>query len=196
MFELNWQTYSSQIHTFLNDLEVSDANGIGISADLAFSQWLKKCYSLRVAEGEIFFIGNGASASLASHFAADILKNGRIRTHLFTDLTLLTALANDEGYEQSFSLPLAWTMRRGDMLVAISSSGASPNILSAVEAAWQKGGYVVTLSSFRRDNPLRYAGHLNFYIPAPTYGLAESCHAALLHYWTDKMTSIGIQEGA
>lgn len=74
----------------------------------------------------------------------------------------------------------------GDILVAISSSGKSINILNAVQTTKKLGGRVITLSAMSADNPLRKAGELNFYIPAQSYGMAETCHAALLHYWIDR----------
>ena len=76
-------------------------------------------------------------------------------------------------------------MVSGEMLVAISSSGQSLNVLKAVEVAAALGGYVVTLSGMAHDNPLRKLGHLNFYVPAKTYGYAEATHTAILHYWMD-----------
>jgi D-sedoheptulose 7-phosphate isomerase len=71
------------------------------------------------------------------------------------------------------------------MLVAISSSGRSPNILAAVDAAEELGLTVVTLSAKDAENPLRRRGHLNLYVAAETYGLAETSHAAALHWWMD-----------
>jgi D-sedoheptulose 7-phosphate isomerase len=72
------------------------------------------------------------------------------------------------------------------MVVAISSSGRSANILQAVQTTRKTGGKVITLSAMQRDNPLHNLGDLNFYIPAPSYGMAETCHAAILHYWIDR----------
>ncbi|RLC10378.1 MAG: hypothetical protein DRI57_20490 [Deltaproteobacteria bacterium] len=73
------------------------------------------------------------------------------------------------------------------MLVAISSSGNSPNVLAGCEMAMSLGGYVVTLSAMKSDNLLISQGNLNFYVPAETYGAAETCHAAILHFWMDQM---------
>ena len=137
--------------------------------------------------GTIFLVGNGASASMASHFSADITKNLHIRTQIFTDLSLITACANDICYEEVYAEPLHWSMKRGDMLVAISSSGNSPNIVRAIDTAKAIGGRIITLSAMDVDNKIRSMGDLNFYIPANTYGLAETCHAAILHYWVDLM---------
>ena len=69
---------------------------------------------------------------MASHFAADLAKNGRVRAEVFTDLSLITAVANDINYDSVFAEPLRWQMREGDMLVAVSSSGNSPNVVAGV----------------------------------------------------------------
>ena len=124
---------------------------------------------------------------MASHFAADLAKNAHVHTQVFSDLSLITAISNDIGYEQVFALPLQRRAEAGDMLVAISSSGRSPSVLAAVEVARTLGLTVVTLSAMTPDNPLRGSGTLNAWIAASTYGLAETGHAAILHRWMDMM---------
>ena len=187
----HWDAYVQIVGDLLARTSASERMGAELNMDKALRLWHDAALEVRTADREIFFIGNGASASMASHCAADIMKNSGIRTRVLTDLSALSALANDEGYDNVFALPLQWYMREGDMLVAISSSGRSPNILQAVETAHRKGGSVATLSAFDADNPLRQAGDWNFYVPAPHYGWAESCHAAILHHWMD-MASVGM----
>lgn len=146
--------------------------------------------ALRRADRTTYLIGNGASASMASHMAADLAKNAQVNTQVFTDAALITALANDCSYEDVFAEPLAQRMRPGDMLVAISSSGNSPNIVKACRTARNLKGSVVTLSAMAAENKIRTLGELNFWIPADAYGLAETCHAALLHFWMDGMAAV------
>ena len=184
-----WEACATHIGHLLLSTRATDISGVSLGMQEAFHTWHAKTLELRANDGEIYLIGNGASASMASHCAADIMKNGHVRARVFTDMSLLTAVGNDEGYEKAFSLPLERYIRPHDMLVAVSSSGRSPNIMNAVGLAQQKGGHVVTLSAFDDDNPLRSAGDLNFYVPAPCYGWAESCHAAILHYWMDFFTN-------
>ena len=124
---------------------------------------------------------------MASHFAADVAKNAGIRTYVFTDSALITALANDTRYEEVYAEPLRWYMQKSDMLIAISSSGNSPNVVNAVKTAEQIGGTVITLSAMSPDNSIRKMGDINFYIPAQTYGMAETAHAAILHFWMDSI---------
>jgi D-sedoheptulose 7-phosphate isomerase len=142
---------------------------------------------VRDRRGTVYLVGNGASAAMASHFAADLAKNAHVHTQVFSDLSLITAISNDIGYDQVFALPLQRRAEAGDMLVAISSSGRSPNVLAAADVARTLSLTLVTLSAMDADNPLRARGALNVWIPASDYGLAETGHAALLHHWMDMM---------
>ena len=181
----SWTQNISALHTILNNVFVSDKSGNALGSEAAFGQWKEKMLEIRTKNKTIYFVGNGASASMASHFAADTAKNGGFRTRVFTDLSLITAIANDISYEEVFAEPLRWYMEKGDMLVAISSSGNSPNVVRAVQTAGDAGGIVITLSAMGEDNAIRKKGDLNFYVSAQSYGLAETAHAAILHYWMD-----------
>jgi D-sedoheptulose 7-phosphate isomerase len=159
--------------------------GRELPLDQGFARWQALTRSLRRRRGAIYLIGNGASASMASHLAADLAKNAAVHTEVFSDLALITAVSNDLGYEQVFSHPLSVRARAGDMLVAISSSGRSANVLEAVRLARRRRLSIVTLTAMSPDNPLRRLGAYNFFVEATTYGMAETCHAALLHHWMD-----------
>lgn len=151
----------------------------GISA---FYRAVSKCAA---ASGKVIYIGNGGSSSIASHMAADLWKNGGIKTLCFTDPALLTCLANDLGYENVYAAPAESFAEKGDVFVAISSSGKSPNILKAAGVALKKGCVLVTLTGFGADNPLRSMGAVNFYVPSPVYGVVETAHSAICHAVVD-----------
>jgi len=191
---MNWINNILNLENCLKSLSARNKAGDETDSDSAFAQWKDRTVQVREDRKTVYLIGNGASASMASHFAADLAKNGRVRTEVFTDLSLMTAVANDINYESVFSEPLRWQMLKGDMLLAISSSGNSPNVLAGCKTALSLGGYVVTLSAMKPDNALRSLGNLNFYVPAETYGAAETCHAAILHYWMDQMV-LGVSNG-
>ena len=180
-----WQQNVSNLSRFLATLSVRDSKGTDLKEDEGFACLRKLTWRVNSEGGTIYFFGNGASASMASHFSADMAKTGGVRTMVFTDLSLLTAVANDFNYEDVYAEPLKWYMKRKDMVVAISSSGNSPNIVRAVVQAKRLGGTVITLSAMSEENVIRKLGDLNFYVPAKTYGLAETAHAAILHYWMD-----------
>lgn len=186
-----WTDDITRLGGTLARLSFRDARGRDIPVDEAFRMWRRLTLALRKKHGAVYLIGNGASASMASHFAADLAKNARLHTEVFSDLSLITAITNDMGYEHVFSEPLRRRGKRGDMLVAISSSGRSPNILRAVATARRLGLTVVTLSAMSPRNPLRSLGDLNAYVAAGDYGLAETCHAAVLHHWMDLVEATG-----
>ena len=184
-----WDQNIQVLYDILNALSILDVSGNALHPDIALDKWKALTLKIRESDNVVFFVGNGASASMASHFAADIAKNAGIRTYVFTDIALMTALANDLCYEEVYAEPLRWNMKEDDMLVAISSSGNSPNIVRAVKAAKSLNGTVITLSAMGEENAIRKLGDLNFYVPAQTYGLAETAHAAILHCWMDMVES-------
>ena len=145
-------------------------------------KWVRRvAHETHDSGNKIMFIGNGGSAGIASHLAIDFSKNGGLRSLSFNDPSALTCLANDLGYENVFAKQIEMHARPGDLLMAISSSGRSPNILSAVAAARMRDCRVVTYSGFTEDNDLRCLGDVNFYVHATEYGFVEISHLALCH---------------
>lgn len=179
----------------LRSLSVRDAAGRDMDVNAGFEEWCDRTLTLRDRGRAIYLIGNGASASMASHFAADLAKNGHLHTEVFSDLSLITAISNDIGYDQVFAEPLKRRAVEGDMLIAISSSGKSPNVLAAARVARERRLTLVTLSAMSPENPLRKSGDLNFYVPAQQYGFAESAHAAILHNYMDMVQARTPVEG-
>lgn len=143
----------------------------------------------RAATGgnKVMLVGNGGSASIASHIATDLLKNVSISALAFNDASLLTCLSNDLGYEQVFSRPIEMLAKKNDVVFCISSSGSSQNILNAAGAAKKSGCSIVTLSGFGADNPLRKMGDVNFYVPSRSYGDVEIAHMAICHAVVDQL---------
>lgn len=143
----------------------------------------------RKKDRRVYYVGNGGSAGIALHMATDFQKNGRMKTQTFFDPTLLTCMANDYGYEYVFSKPLGMHAEQDDVLIAISSSGKSPNIINAVSVAKEKRCKVITFSGFAEDNPLRMMGDLNVYVPSFEYGIVESIHNLILQQIVDEIKS-------
>ena len=143
------------------------------------------CHQARERENTIYFVGNGASATMASHMAADFSKNCGCRSMAFNDIAMMTAVSNDIHYEECFAVPLARFAKEDDILVTVSSSGNSQNVIKVIERAREMGLVVVTLSGMAADNRSRILGDLNFWVPADTYGLVEAGHQALLHCLLD-----------
>ena len=181
-----WDLYREGFGDRVGALEATDRKGQGLGLDDAFTAWVDLTRKTHERGRSVFFIGNGGSAMIASHMATDACKNGHLRAMSFSDVALLTATANDLAYEQVFSLPLERLARPGDLLIAISSSGNSPNIVRALESSRTLGLRAVTLTGMDGGNRARTLGDLNFYVPLSRYGWTESAHQVILHYWFDQ----------
>jgi len=158
-----------------------------VNAD-AVAQLIDILLSARDRDAQIFLLGNGGSAATASHFANDIGYGSRSWTRPFRATSLcdnaavVTAIANDFGYEAIFVTQLKTAMRRGDVVVAISVSGNSPNVVGAVEYANAHGGVTVGLTGCDGGR-LKEIAHLNVHVPtnAGEYGPAEDGHMVIDH---------------
>lgn len=165
------------------ELTAALGNIEGLDAELL----VRRCAALHDARSRVFFVGNGASAAISDHMAADWMKAAGFSAFSLNSPPAVTAIANDIGYEQVFSVQLRAHACARDMLVAISSSGQSRNILAAIKEARHLGMYIVTLSGFSPDNPLRKLGHENIYVPSSKYGVVEVGHHAILHGVLDRL---------
>ena len=135
---MNWKKNIENLNQCLNDISFRNNEGKEIEPDTGFLEWLKRTQNVRKSNNTIFLVGNGASASMACHMAADVAKTGKIKTQVFTDVSLITAIANDISYDEVFAEPIKLQMAENDMLVAISSSGNSKNIIRACEECRKK----------------------------------------------------------
>lgn len=142
--------------------------------------------ALRDRRNSLYFIGNGGSTAIASHMAIDWLNRAHVSAFALNDGPALTCLSNDYGYEEVFHRQLLQHLRSGDMLMIISSSGKSPNVLRSLQAA-NGIASIVTFSGFAPDNPLRKFGGANFYVPSSDYGIVETAHLGILHALLDKV---------
>lgn len=134
---------------------------------------------------QIFFLGNGGSSAIASHMTADFMKNGGMRTVSLYDNALITCMGNDYGYEYVFSKPLDFLINSNDLLVVISSSGNSANVVNAIRVAKGKSAKVITFTGFLRDNLCKQLGDYNLYVPDQRYGMVESLHNLFLQQIVD-----------
>lgn len=178
--------YVDTVSRALKEMVVTDTDGKSLPREQGLSDWCTLTAEIKATGKTMFFTGNGASAMMAGHMAADASKNGGFRSLAFNDAALMTAVSNDIDYAESFAMPLGRFADPGDVLVTISSSGNSPNIVRAIEKAREIGLRVVTLSGMHPDNRSRALGDLNFYLPADTYGVVEAGHQVLLHCWLDR----------
>ncbi|MCG8564112.1 MAG: SIS domain-containing protein [Desulfobacterales bacterium] len=152
----------------------------------SFSAAASACDALflqvRESRSRVWWIGNGGSAALCSHLAQDMMNKMGLRSQFCGDAALMTCMANDFGYDQVYKRPLECLGDEGDILVAVSSSGASENILQGVRTARKKGMNLITLSGFDGENPLWCeSSRIAFHVPSRWYGIVELAHEAILH---------------
>jgi D-sedoheptulose 7-phosphate isomerase len=171
-------TYFDEVTSLMNSVRVTNRSGSLIGFTRGVEEAIRFIEKMP-ASGKLMFIGNGGSAAIASHMATDFCKNGGMRAMAFNDSALLTCLGNDHGYEQVFRRPVELFADAGDILIAISSSGRSENILLGVQEARRKGCIVITLSGFDQDNPLSSLGDCNFYVASHHYGPVEVVHHSI-----------------
>lgn len=171
--------YAARLYEALESLQAV-SSGSNVVADV-IAETAALLATTSEMRRKVIFIGNGGSAAIASHAAADFAVNGSVRATALAEASALTCIANDYGYAQVFSRQLELQGDEGDVLVAISSSGESENIVSAALQAAQNRMSVVTMTGFEPGSGLRALGPINFWIPSSDYGIVETAHTALLH---------------
>ena len=125
--------------------------------------------------------GNGGSAAIASHFSVDLTKNASVRCINYNESDLITCFSNDYGFENWIAKAIEFYGDEGDVLIAISSSGKSQNMINATSAAkTKKFSKVITLSGFQEGNPLSKSGDINLWVDSKAYNFVENLHQVWL----------------
>lgn len=140
---------------------------------------------------QVFILGNGGSSSTASHMAADLAKNTigpnmkRFRIVSLNDnAAIMTALANDIGYEYVFSEQLTNLVQAGDVLIVVSASGNSPNVIEAMHYARSRSAEVVGLLGFDGGKAAALSD-ISLVVPSDHYGVIEDVHLIINHILVD-----------
>ena len=130
---------------------------------------------------KVIIFGNGGSDAIASHFSLDLTKNSRIRCVNFNESSLLTCFSNDYGYENWVKKALEFHANPKDLIILISSSGESKNMINACKFALRKKYFpIITLTGFKKNNSLSKLGHINFWVNSKTYNHIENTHQFML----------------
>jgi D-sedoheptulose 7-phosphate isomerase len=169
--------YFEHLTFILNNISLSD-----------IEQFVETLLDARSRGSTIFFIGNGGSAATASHFANDIAIGTRTYDKPFRVISLcdnqsiITAIANDDGYDKIFSQQLRILLKKGDVVVAISASGNSPNLIEAIDLAKKMGNVTVGLSAFD-GGKMKEMVDVSVHVPTEKgeYGPAEDAHMVMDH---------------
>lgn len=131
---------------------------------------------IRGSGKKVIIAGNGGSAAIASHCAVDLTKTAGIRCVNFNEADLITCFANDYGYEHWVEKALEFYADQGDLVILISSSGQSPNMVHAGQYARARDLTLVTFTGFSEGNPLRKLGELSFWVDSRSYNIVEMTH--------------------
>ena len=130
---------------------------------------------------KVIIFGNGGSAAIANHFSVDLTKTSKIRCVNYNESSLLTCFSNDFGYENWVKKTLEYHADKGDLIILISSSGESKNMLNACKFGLKKKYFpIITLTGFKKNNSLNKLGHINFWVNSKTYNHIENTHQFLL----------------
>ena len=144
------------------------------------------CKKVKKNNKKIIIAGNGGSAAIASHFSVDMTKSGNIRCVNFNESDLLTCFSNDYGYENWVKQALKFYCDKGDLVILISSSGKSLNMINAAKYIRKKQNTLVTFTGFNGKNPLSNDGKINFVVNSQNYNLIENIH----QYWLLLLTDL------
>lgn len=182
--------YTRMLEALVETAQVVTRDGVQLGVNAGCDEAVRMLLALDAAKRKAMVIGNGGSAAIASHMVNDLSKAANLRAMAFNDFSLITALANDDGYARAYEACVEQWAQADDVLIAISSSGKSENMIRAVAAAQSAGARVITFTGFRADNPLRRMGDLNLHIAAEDYGMVELAHSILTHYLTDAAAAV------
>jgi len=171
------RSYIDYLSSVLNNISLTD-----------IKKFVEVLLEARERESSIFFIGNGGSAATASHFANDIAIGTRTYEKPFRAISLcdnqavITAIANDDGYEKIFSQQLEVLLEKQDLVVAISASGNSPNLIQAIDTSKEMGAITVGISAFD-GGKMKEMVDVSLHVPTEKgeYGPAEDAHMVLDH---------------
>ena len=173
-FKKYFKNYNKSIYELLNHV---DTSLIDDSVEL-----ILEC---KKNNGKVYIVGNGGSSSIASHVSVDFAKVAKVKSATFNNANLITCLANDYGYENWVVEAIKSYFNSNDMIILISSSGTSKNIVNAAKYCKKKSINLITLSGFNKNNPLSKYGNVNFYINCNQYNFVEMSHHIILVYLVD-----------
>ena len=126
--------------------------------------------------GKVLIFGNGGSSAIASHVSVDLTKNAKVRAVNFNEADLITCFSNDYGYERWVEKSVDFYADKNDLLILISSSGKSKNMINACKAAKRKKIKVISFTGHTKNNPLSKISDLSLWINSKAYNFVENTH--------------------
>ncbi len=168
-FDKFFKQYNQSIYDLLNNV---DTNLIEHSVSL-----INNCYN---NGGKVYIVGNGGSSSIASHVSVDFAKVANIPSNTFNNSNLITCFANDYGHDNWITEAIKAYIQKNDIIILISSSGTSVNIVNAAKYSKDNSIPLITLSGFSYDNPLSKLGKINIHVQSESYNFIEMSHHIIL----------------
>jgi len=153
-----------------------------------FDRAIHLLVKLKGTHNKVIVGGNGGSAAIASHVSVDLTKASGVRCLSIHDPSVLTCFANDFGYDQWLVKAIEYYALAGDVIILISSSGCSDNIVNAGRYAKSRGLCTITFSGFSHNNPLTALGDVNFHAASDSYNIVELTHNIWLCALIDRMS--------
>ena len=170
-----YRNFFEEINNLLNQSDISSLDKIA------------KTLSSLKKKNKVIIFGNGGSAAISSHVSVDLTKNAKVRSINFNEADLLTCFANDYGYEKVFSKSLEFYADRGDVVIIVSCSGRSKNLLEAAKICKKKKILLYTFTGFSKSNPLKKMGNINLWVNSKAYNMIENIHQIWLLSIVDKI---------
>ena len=176
-----------KINQFIKNYNQSFLKLVNISPtdQLKINKLYKEIVRIKKNNKKIIIVGNGGSAAIASHFSVDMTKNGKVRCVNFNESDLLTCFANDYGYQNWVKEALRFYFDNGDLVILISSSGKSKNMINAAKFLKNKKNILITYTGFNGKNLLSKYGKINFIVNSKNYNYIENVHQYLLLLMVD-----------
>jgi len=174
-----FQNYFNIVNKAISAIEVRDLQSV---AD--------KILKISNLGGKLIIVGNGGSANIAGHMAVDFTNAAKIEAISFNDPGLITCFSNDYGYENWVTRAMKSYAKENDLLITISSSGNSKNLVNASLLAKEMGLYNITFTGFDKNNRIRSIGDKNFWVDSNLYNVVEMTH----HVWLVSIVDFLIEE--
>jgi len=181
-------------HTFFRDYLARMCEVIVDVDHAALNDAVALIRATKRARKKILMAGNGGSAAIASHVAVDFTKAVGVRAMSFNVPELITCFGNDYGYERWVERALGFYADPGDLVILISSSGKSPNILNAARLTKRSRLKLITFSGFSSGNPLRKLGDINFWLDSSGYNIVEMTHSVWLGAILDALMGLDLSK--
>ena len=132
------------------------------------------------SDNKIYILGNGGSSSISSHISVDFVKSAGIKSETFNNSNLITCFANDYGHENWFKEAIKAYCSKNDLIIIISSSGKSPNLVNAAKFCNENNYDLITFTGFDKNNDVSKLGKINFYVNSQEYNYVEMTHHIIL----------------